>query len=153
MKYTNYNYVFFLPFAALLIFIIVSEIYRGIYRSLYNVDGSRRIKGQVISDNKDDEWVAPEASSEIKLEFTNSNSKSKKSSSTKSSSSKVSTSTKKSSSGSTTKKVVSPKKEEVSVEKDAPAEEDVREEIHTPGVKLVATKTSPLSSAPDPQRK
>lgn len=120
MKYTNYNYVFFLPFAALLIFIIVSEIYRGIYRSLYNVDGSRRIKGQVISDNKDDEWVAPEASSEIKLEFTNSNSKSKKSSSTKSSSSKVSTSTKKSSSGSTTKtttkKVVSPKKEEVSIE-------------------------------------
>lgn len=44
-------------------------------------------------------------------------------------------------------------KEEVSVEKDAPAEEGVREEIHTPGVKLVATKTSPLSSAPDPQRK
>lgn len=43
--------------------------------------------------------------------------------------------------------------EKAPVEEEASVEEDVREEIHTPGVKLVATKTSPLSSAPDPQRK
>ena len=36
-------------------------------------------------------------------------------------------------------------------EEEASVEEDEREEIHTPGVKLVATKTSPLSTAPDPK--
>ncbi|MDE5617737.1 MAG: cation-translocating P-type ATPase [Ureaplasma sp.] len=96
MKYANYNYVFFLPFAALAVFIIISEIYRGIFRSLFNVDGSRHIKGQIIEE-ENDEWVDPDAKkSKIKLEVVSSNTKStttKKTTTTKSTTSKSTTTT------------------------------------------------------------
>ncbi|MDE5651765.1 MAG: cation-translocating P-type ATPase [Ureaplasma sp.] len=91
MKYTNYNYVFFLPFAALAIFIIVSEIYRAIFKSLFNVDGSRHIKGEVVAED-DGEWVDPDAKkTKIKLEVVSSNTTNK---STKSTTTKKTTTTK-----------------------------------------------------------
>lgn len=47
LKYLNYSWYLFFAFGSPVALIIVSEIYRGIDSIFYNVDGSRKIKGQV----------------------------------------------------------------------------------------------------------
>ena len=48
LKYVNYSIYLYFAFGSAIILIIISEIYRSIYGIFFNVDGSRRIKGQEL---------------------------------------------------------------------------------------------------------